>query len=77
MFGTFPACQNNFCEPISFYKGFFIKIQKTVSSNMKTFAPCINLFINSFSASTSTVALIELLLQFYTFDRKYKYMKST
>ena len=25
MFRTFLLCQNNFCEPFSFYKGFFIE----------------------------------------------------
>ena len=25
---TFLVCQNNFCKPFSFYKGFFIEVQK-------------------------------------------------
>ena len=35
---------------------FFIKIQKTFQFILKTFRPSINFYINSFSASTNTVA---------------------
>ena len=54
-----------FLRDFFFLQGFFHKNSEIFLLKMKTFRPCINLYINLFSVSTNTVALIQLLRVLY------------
>ena len=66
MLRIFLVCQKKKLQTFFFLQGFFvIKIHKIFQFILKTFGPCINFYINLFSASTNTVALIQLLHVLY------------
>ena len=61
----FSRLSKQFLQAFFFLQRFFRKNSEIFLFKMKTFRPCINLYINSFSASTNTVALIQLLHVLY------------
>ena len=50
LFRIFLVCQNNFCEPFSFYKGFFYKNPENYEKVW--FKISINFYIKSFTVAT-------------------------
>ena len=56
----FSCSSKQFLRTFYFLQGLFHKNSETFLFKMKTFRPFINFYISSFSASTNTVALIQL-----------------
>ena len=61
----FSRLSKQFLQTFYFLQGFFRKNSEIFLFKMETFRRCINLYINSFSASTNTVTLIQLLHVLY------------